>query len=270
VLDVTDPADSTDHGFRDALLDVYLENPSRTLSTAFWKFGSRLDEFRTVVETDDVRVTRLSAWNEDELQVHWTRDRDRFPFSPAFVAESNLAVVHDDYLRHLPERMVGTAEPFFRMERRRRPHSSPNLPSGYRFQDVDVERETDELSELISRCYDDLGPDSETVAQWTEHPVFEEDLWVWIVERETGDYVGAGVAELDAGIREASLEWIQVLPRYHGEGLGRALVRELLRRVGGRVAFTTVSGRYDGDKGLKAFYERCGFQGDDIWWVFRD
>ena len=259
----------TDH-FREALAAVYLEEPSRTLSTAFWKAGSRIDEFRTVVERDGDDVTLLKAWNEDELQVYWTRDRRRFSVSEAFIGESELAVLHEDYIRTLPAGSLEAAETFFRLEHRGDPVSRSGLPPRYRFETVDVGREAAELSRLISRCYDDLGPSPETVNGWTDHPVFDENLWVWVVEEATDDYVGVGIAELDADIPEASLEWVQILPTYHGEGLGRALVLELLRRVRDRVEFTTVSGRYDGEEGLKRFYERCGFRGDDVWWVFRD
>lgn len=256
--------------FREALKTVYLDEPCRTLSTAFWKVGSRIDEFRTVVERDGDDVTLLKAWNDDALQVYWTRDRQQLSVSRTFAEESELAILHDDYARTLPAESLETPEPFFRLEHRGDPVSSPDLPPGYRFENVDVERETAELSGVISRCYDVLGPSPEAVDEWRDHPVFDGDLWVWVVEEATAKNVGAGIVELDANIPEASLEWIQILPEYHSEGLGRALVLELLRRVRDRVEFTTVSGRYDGDGGLERFYERCGFRGDDLWWVFRD
>ena len=254
----------------ETLLAIYREEPCRTLSTAFWKVGSRIDEFQGAVETDDEGVTELRLWNDAELQVYWTRDREQFSVSRRFVAESELAVVHDDYVRSLPDGMLATGEPFFRMDDRGSSGRAPSLPSGYRFETVDVDRECGEVSRVISRCYDDLDPDPETVASWTDHPVFDEELWVWLVADATDDYVGVGVAELDDRIPEASLEWIQVLPAYHGDGLGKGLVLELRRRIGDRVAFTTVSGRYDGEDGLRRFYEACGFGGDDVWWVFRE
>ncbi|MDY6866369.1 MAG: GNAT family N-acetyltransferase [Chloroflexota bacterium] len=68
---------------------------------------------------------------------------------------------------------------------------------------------------------------------WFNHPVFEPDLWVWIMDEEEDQPAALGIAELDNRVPEASLEWIQVLPGYRGRGLGKAIVAELLRRVSG-------------------------------------
>ena len=74
---------------------------------------------------------------------------------------------------------------------------------------------------------------------------------------------------MDKRPSEVSLEWIQILPGYHGEGLGKALVFELLARSKDRVEFATVAGEYDSAENLKKFYEKCGFIGKDIWWVLK-
>ena len=46
-------------------------------------------------------------------------------------------------------------------------------------------------------------------------------------------------------IGEGSLEWIQVLPEYRGQGLGTKLVLELLCRLKDKAAFVTVCGEVD-------------------------
>jgi len=82
-------------------------------------------------------------------------------------------------------------------------------------------------------------------------------------------YAGLGIAEIYKTIPEASLEWVQVAPEYHGKGLGKLIVYELLDRVNERVEFVTVGGEYDSENNPKGFYESCGFKGDDIWYVLR-
>jgi GNAT superfamily N-acetyltransferase len=123
------------------------------------------------------------------------------------------------------------------------------------------------VADLICRCYDVLKPSPETIARWCEHPVFREDLWIWIVEKSTGDPVGLGIAEFDSSVPEGSLEWIQVLPSYRGWGLGRAVVTALLDRLQDEASFTTVSGRVDNRTHPENLYRRCGFRGKDNWWV---
>ena len=102
---------------------------------------------------------------------------------------------------------------------------------------------------------------------WTQHPVYDKALWIWIADKITGEYIGLGIAEYDRGVNEGSLEWIQVLPEYRGKGVGKAIVNELLRRLQ-KADFITVSGRAD-DKAAERLYRTCGFEGDDIWCVVR-
>jgi ribosomal protein S18 acetylase RimI-like enzyme len=76
-----------------------------------------------------------------------------------------------------------------------------------------------------------------------------------------------GIADFDAEIKEGSLEWIQVLPSKRGLGLGKMLVNELLQRLKSKADFVTVSGRVDNPANPQALYRKCGFTGDDIWYV---
>ncbi len=70
-------------------------------------------------------------------------------------------------------------------------------------------------------------------------------------------------------VHEAVIETVEVSPDYRGRGLGRALVRELLRRIGTRAVFTTVSGIVEDRDNPGAFFRRCGFTGEDVWWWLR-
>jgi ribosomal protein S18 acetylase RimI-like enzyme len=78
-----------------------------------------------------------------------------------------------------------------------------------------------------------------------------------------------GIAELDKTIQEGSLEWIQVLPAYHGLGLGKGIVQKLLSRLEKekQVKFATVSGQVDNVTRSEALYRSCGFKGNDVWWL---
>ena len=103
--------------------------------------------------------------------------------------------------------------------------------------------------------------------EWTTHPVFDQDLWIWIIDTQTDLPVALGIAEIDRDIAEGALEWIQVLPDYRGRGLGKALVKKLLFRLHNRAAFTTVAGEMNNQSNPEALYRSCGFAGSDLWWM---
>ena len=140
-------------------------------------------------------------------------------------------------------------------------------PEGFHIEDVRVETEAAEVAAFVDACYPSISPTFAEVRAWTEHPVFDPELWIWIVDAQTDQPAALGIAEFDPTIHEGSLEWIQVLPRYRRRGLGTALVRELLVRLEPRADFTTVGGRMMDRADPERLYRRCGFTGEDVWWV---
>jgi ribosomal protein S18 acetylase RimI-like enzyme len=68
-------------------------------------------------------------------------------------------------------------------------------------------------------------------------------------------------------MHEASIEWVQVAPEYQKRGIGRALVCEVLRRLDTRAAFVTAAGEVEDRDNPGAFFRRCGFTGQDVWWL---
>ena len=143
------------------------------------------------------------------------------------------------------------------------------LNDNYYFQTVDNEAQIEITSDLINRCYDDIGASPDQVKEWTTYPVFDNDLWVFICEKASNTPVALGIADYDSEIKEGSLEWIQVLPEKRGLGLGQALVCELLRRLKNKADFVTVSGQLDNTTNPESLYRKCGFTGNDVWCVLQ-
>jgi len=143
------------------------------------------------------------------------------------------------------------------------------LPSGFHTVNVNIDKEADAVAEIIRNCYEGFNPSVQSVQNWASYPVYDRDSWIWVIDERKGIPVGLGIAEVDFDIREASLECIQVLPEYRGRGLGECMVLELLDRLHDRVEFTTVSGEVENQTNPEGLYRRCGFRGDDIWWLLR-
>jgi GNAT superfamily N-acetyltransferase len=157
-------------------------------------------------------------------------------------------------------------EAYFRLVHEGAPPET-TCPPGYHYANADPVAEADAIAALIRACYPGSEMTAEEVRGWASHPVYDPALWVWVREAATGQSVGLGIAEFDPNIPEASLERIQVHPDAQGKGLGKAIVAELLRRVAGRAAFTTVSGQVDNLTQPERLYRSCGFTGSDIWWL---
>ncbi len=252
------------------LLEIYRQNPCRALPNAFWKTAGLGDALRVESHRgSDGEQTALAVWHEGRLMAFWSATLAENPLSDLEIADVQFALVHQDALPVFEERSFLSKEPYFRLIHK---GDAPvyACPPGYEFVDAAPEQEIDAIVTLIRSCYRNISVDEGIVRSWMAHPTYAPDLWVWVREVDTGLPVGLGIAELDESVPEASLEWVQVLPKKQRQGLGKAITSELLRRASGKVAFTTVSGQVN-DRNRPAYlYRRCGFGGDDIWWFLNN
>jgi GNAT superfamily N-acetyltransferase len=212
----------------------------------------------------DGRVSRLMICDEKALYMYWGRGRERFGIPKHWLQRLDWALVHQDYLDSVPVQHFGVREPYFRLIFDGEPHCM--IPPGYVLQPADPNSQADQIASFINRCYVDKNLTAETVQGWTEHPVFDPRLWIWMVNRD-GTPAALGIGELDVTIGEGALEWVQVLPSQRRRGLGQAVAGTLLQRLQGRALFITVAGRANDVTRAEALYRRCGFRGDDVWWL---
>lgn len=123
------------------------------------------------------------------------------------------------------------------------------------------------LVELINRSYEDLSVSLAQLRGYRTTSAFAADLWIIVLDAQTIETVGCGIADLDPHAREGVLEWIQVLPEHRGHGAGQFIVNELLRRMVGFANFATVSGRVNNHTRPEMLYRKCGFTGNDVWHI---
>lgn len=142
-----------------------------------------------------------------------------------------------------------------------------NLSLDYEIGTIDINTQLEDVVEIINNCYTNISTNLNNVKEWTRSIVFDNDLWVYIKQVKTNKIIALGIAEIDREIKEGALEWIQVLPEFHGKGMGQAIVNELLNRMVGKANFVTVSGEVDNKTNPELLYRKCGFTGNDIWHV---
>ncbi|MCL1997536.1 MAG: hypothetical protein FWG65_02080 [Turicibacter sp.] len=138
----------------------------------------------------------------------------------------------------------------------------------FEFRNVNIETQKDTVAQILSECYD-CKYSVDFVENMTGTRVFDNNLWIFLIEKKTLRPVALGIADFDKEISEGSLEWIQVLPGKRGLGLAKLLVTELLIRLKDKANFATVSGEVDNRTKPETVYRKCGFTGSDIWYVMR-
>lgn len=121
--------------------------------------------------------------------------------------------------------------------------------------------------DLINKSYTDISVSCEQILALTQLDVYDKNLWIIVYDKETDSAVGCGIADFDGEAREGILEWIQVLPEYRGNKIGRLIVNELLCRMVGKADFATVSGKADNTSKPEILYRKCGFTGEDVWHI---
>ena len=158
---------------------------------------------------------------------------------------------------------------YFRLKHNMEVLDTCKLNRDYHYQTVNIETQRELVSDLINRCYEDISVTPAQINDWTKYSVFDNDLWVFVYEKESETPIALGIADFDKDIKEGSLEWIQVLPEKRGRGFGKALVGELLQRLESKADFVTVSGQIENNANPEAMYRNCGFTGDDVWCVLQ-
>lgn len=260
---------SLPENFQQVLTVAYRENPCQVLPNSLWKSLPWSEQFETDFKIEAGEVVQLMARNQQQLMLYWSRDRSlrSLPYEDSESIE--FALLHQDFETAFDLEGFTNRYLSFRLLHKMEAIQAPELPTGFSFVNANPIRETQAISELINACYDGMHLKPQTVLAWSQYPVFAADLWVWIIDETCGAPAALGIAEFDPTIAEGSLEWIQVLPDYRRRGLGRQLVNELLIRLQNRAEFTTVAGRVDNTTHPEMLYRRCGFEGDDFWWVLR-
>lgn len=177
---------------------------------------------------------------------------------------NNMIIVHNkDFLSNAYADYID--EPYFRLYHDLKQVEQPNVNG------IEIVVATPDMIgvfvEIINASYDDLSVTKEQMESYRQTPVFNPDLWILLKDKDTGDFVGGGIADYDSEICEAIIEWVQVLPSYRGRGYGQIVVNYLLSKMQGIAKFATVSGKVNNSANPEKLYRKCGFTGNDIWHI---
>lgn len=255
--------------FKQAFAGIYRQFPCEVLPNAFWKTNAERPGANVKFRAAGSQINELRMWDENRLLVYWMRDPKQADFSVFDLDRMRLALVHARLLPGFPADKFSHQTAYFRYFHPLEDLLPADAPEGFFWRPAHPLHEADEIARVIDACYPGISPTGETVLGWMAHPVYDPALWLWLVDETDGQPAALGIAEFDPAVGEGSLEWVQVLPAYRRKGLGRAVVAKLLAGLAGKAKFATVSGEVANAANPGGLYRRCGFMGEDIWWVFR-
>lgn len=176
----------------------------------------------------------------------------------------NMRILHHREFR--PELLEQyTDQPYFRLKHDLLGLKKPEVPEGFTVSSASLA----EIAGHINGCYPGAGMTTSELEEYTRRSVYCPALWLALREETSGEIVATGIGELDSGLGEGTLEWIQVSPEYRGRGLGSFVVSELLWRMRDRSKFATVSGQCGNPTNPERLYRKSGFTGNDVWHVMR-
>jgi len=249
---------------RETLKEHYIKNPCSILANSFWKTNSQLVNYELTCKSDNDKIISLEIKEGNKLLLYWHLDQKMPDFKTHIL---DFILIHQKYLESINLEMFNSKKSYFRIVHNQQNIEKTSLLEGFRFEQVNLAQETDKIVDLLSLCYPGWNFTEERILKWKNHPVYDKKGWIWIIDEKNNKPAGLGIAEFDKTIPEASFEWIQVHPEYQGKGLGKNLVLELLDRYKESALFTTVSGECNNPSNPEGLYRRCGFEGDDVWWV---
>ncbi len=132
----------------------------------------------------------------------------------------------------------------------------PILDNKYEFKNVS----TKEYVDHINSCYENISITESELNEYKNNKVYDSDLWLAIIDKNTNKVIGSIIAEYDKEISEGIIEWVEVSEGFRGKGIGKKLVNEILYRLKDKARFVTVSGDMNNKTNPYKLYERCGFK----------
>jgi len=252
--------------FEVVLREKYLENPCSFQPTALWKTIKMTSNFKNEIKINNNEVVNLIIENESMLHTYWISSK--YSIYPKIKDNYEMMILHDNFIGKF-NKLDFIDEKYFKLIHNLKNIHKEELDRRFSFDTVDIPREADIVSDIICKCYSDIRVTPEEVLDWTKEEVFDNSLWVFVVDNIKEMPIALGIAECDKDIMEGSLEWIQVLPQYRGYGIGATLINFLLLILKEKSKFVTVSGKVDNKTNPQRMYRKCGFQGNDIWHILR-
>lgn len=178
---------------------------------------------------------------------------------------AGVEVYHERHFR--PEQAHGAKlERYFRLVHYLSYVRTLQIPAGMTIRELSPEDDP-ALIQQINAAYRDLAIhiDETWLARWRAAPVYFPQGWLGLFQGE--QMVASIICEYDPEIQEGVVDWLQVDLKHQGQGLAQVLLCHALHVLKTKADFVTVSGSLDNKSDPEWVYRKCGFIGQDIWYI---
>jgi GNAT superfamily N-acetyltransferase len=260
----------------DLIKALYRERPHAALYTPFCKIRDVLAECSYLVSTDGQRLSAAVAYTQDSIEFAWAlpgraetlrnlivQARHRLR-QVSFVAVVETGSRSWSQVLGLP--MLGR---YYRSYLPTVEAPLVELPEGYRFLPLDATADAEQAAGILNHAYPSLRhlTSAARIQKLAARPYYRPDLWFFLQQVSTGALVGLALGGFCEELAEGFIDWVEVIPRHRGHGLGRLLILEAIRRLSPEAEFITGSGSLDAPFVVGDLYERCGFSQTRQWTV---
>lgn len=260
----------------DLIKTLYRERPHAALYTPFCKVRDVLAGCRYLASTDGTRLSAAVAYTQDSIEFAWAlpgrgetlrnlivQARHRLR-QVSFVAVMETGSRSWSQVLGLP--ILGR---YYRAYLPTADMPEVALPSGYEFAPFDVRTDAQDAARLLNEAYPSLRDftSADRLRRMAAQPYYRPESWFFLRQTPSRKIVGISLGGLCEEMGEGFLDWVEVRPRFRGQGLGRLLILESIRRLSQAADFITGSGSLDAPFVVGDLYERCGFTQSRQWTV---
>lgn len=245
---------------------IYTASPQK-FGFAFWKYRELLKDAQIFDEAID-QITYMYAINDNRLIYYWSEDENLI-IPRDELSKFDLIYIHSKYknsLRHLEgshDINLGNALIYNSNYQKDIDNDSFYVETV----DFNESRLFKIIADIINNSSfgTDIFLSPDYIQKLIFLPVFDPNFWILVFEKQSKTPVAAGICIYDSKIKETEIEWLYVHKEYHGLGIGRMLINEIIRKAKDKSNLIRVGGVAD------EFYIKCGFglKTDEWMWIKR-
>lgn len=260
----------------DLIKALYRERPHATLHMPFCKVRDVLERCHFLASTDGLRLSAAVAYTEDSIEFAWALPGRAETLRNLIVQArhrlkqvSYLAVMETgsrSWSQVLDLPILGR---YYRSCFRDPRPPEVNLPRDFSFVSLDPERDAGRVTDIIHRAYPSLRRlvTAEQLQAMAKLAFYQPEHWFFLRHDGSGETVGVALGGFCSEMEEGFIDWVEVVPRFRGRGLGRCLILESIRHLCGSSRFITWTGSLDAPFVVGDLYKHCGFTRTRQWTV---
>lgn len=136
----------------------------------------------------------------------------------------------------------------------------PNTVTKKRFNVIEFDFSNENHFKIAAEIINQKGDffKADNIKKMTTFPTYDPKLWFFVQDDVSRELIGIAISTYHPDVMETDLDWIYIRTKQHGQGAGRFMIEEIIRRSTDRSRVIRVGGTVE-------FYKKCGFFSKELW-----